>query len=126
MTSFQTYISIAVGGALGATSRFAVYQMMIHWFGKGFPFGTLIVNVLGSFLLGLVYGLIEQGQIAAIPWRGLLAVGFLGAFTTFSTFSLDSLLLLQQGDYTKGVINIFMNLGCCLMAAWLGLHLIKG
>lgn len=126
MSYLTTYLIIALGGGLGASSRFAVYQLMIHWFGKSFPFGTLVVNVFGSFLLGLVYNFIENGQLQEIPWRNLLAVGFLGAFTTFSTFSLDSLLLLQQGDYTKGVLNILLNLGCCMMAAWLGLHLLKG
>lgn len=126
MSNLQTYLFVALGGALGASARLAVYQIMLQWIGKGFPFATLAVNVFGSFLLGLVYGAIENSQLDANPWRILLSVGFLGAFTTFSTFSLDSLLLLQQGDYAKGALNIILNLGCCLFAAWLGLHLIKG
>ena len=126
MSSMQTYLLVALGGALGASLRFAVYQFMFQWLGKGFPFGTLAVNVTGSFLLGVVYSLFENGQIDMLPWRALIAVGFLGAFTTFSTFSLDSLLLIQQGDAMKGLLNILLNLGCCLTAAWLGLHLLKG
>lgn len=126
MSYLNTYLIIAIGGGLGASSRFAVYQLMVHWFGKSFPFGTLAVNVIGSFLLGLVYSLIDNGQLQELPWRNLFAVGFLGAFTTFSTFSLDSLLLLQQGYFIKGGLNILLNLCFCLMAAWLGLQLFKG
>lgn len=125
MSNWQTYLYVALGGGIGASCRFAVYQIMYQWLGKGFPFGTLAVNVIGSFFLGLVYALIENGQLEILPWRTLIAIGFLGAFTTFSTFSLDSLLLLQQGDYAKGVLNILLNLGCCLTAAWLGLYLLR-
>lgn len=117
---------VGLGGAFGAGLRFFISQLMLQWFGKGFPFGTLLVNVLGSFLLGWVYSLTQQGHLDIIPWRTLVTIGFLGAFTTFSTFSLDSLLLLQQGDYTKGFLNIFLNLFCCLGAAWAGLNIIKG
>lgn len=125
MSGWQTYLYVAVGGGLGASCRFAVYQILYQWLGKGFPFGTLAVNAIGSFCLGLVYAMIENGQLDDLPWRILISIGFLGAFTTFSTFSLDSILLLQQGDYTKGVLNILLNLGCCLAAAWLGLHLVR-
>lgn len=126
MHSLNTYLLIAVGGACGASLRFFISQIMLQWLGKGFPFGTLLVNILGSFLLGLVYGLTEQGQLEIVPWRTLIAIGFLGAFTTFSTFSLDSLLLLQQGQHMKGLLNIFLNLSLCLGAAWAGLNAIKG
>lgn len=126
MTSWTTYSMIALGGAAGASLRFFISQIMMQWLGKGFPFGTLLVNIVGSFLLGLVYGLVEQGQVEIIPWRTLVIIGFLGAFTTFSTFSLDSLLLLQQGHLWKGFANIFLNVLFCLGAAWIGLNLVKG
>lgn len=126
MSSLNIYLLVAVGGAFGASLRFFISQIMLQWLGKGFPFGTLLVNVVGSFLLGWVYSLTEHGHLEIVPWRTLIAIGFLGAFTTFSTFSVDSLLLLQQGHYLKGVLNIFLNLSCCLGAAWVGLHIIKG
>lgn len=124
--SVAIYVYIAIGGAAGACLRFFLSQLMLQWFGKGFPFGTLLVNVIGSFCLGLVYSLIEQGQIEIVLWRTTVGIGFLGALTTFSTFSVDTLLLLQQGMWIKGVLNIFMNLVCCLTAAWLGMQLAKG
>ena len=120
------YGFIAIGGAAGACMRFFLSQLMLQWFGKGFPFGTLLVNVIGSFCLGLVYALIENGQIEIVLWRTTIGIGFLGALTTFSTFSVDTLLLLQQGFWLRGILNIFLNLTCCLLAAWLGIQLVKG
>lgn len=120
------YLYIAIGGAMGACLRFFLSQLMLQWFGKGFPFGTLLVNVIGSFCLGLVYALIEHGQIEIVLWRTTVGIGFLGALTTFSTFSVDTLLLLQQGFWVKGLVNVFLNLACCLFAAWLGTQLVKG
>lgn len=124
--SFSIYLYIAIGGAAGACLRFFLSQLMLQWFGKGFPFGTLMVNIIGSFLLGLVYTLIENGQIEIVLWRTTVGIGFLGALTTFSTFSVDTLLLLQQGFVLKGLLNIFLNVMCCLIAAWIGTQLVKG
>lgn len=120
------YAYIAVGGAAGACLRFFISQLMLQWFGKGFPFGTLLVNVIGSFLLGLTYALIESGQVEIVMWRTAVGIGLLGAFTTFSTFSLDTILLMQQGLWLKGLLNIILNLSCCLLAAWVGTQLVKG
>ena len=120
MHSATIYLYIALGGATGACMRYFVSQLVFQWFGKGFPFGTLLVNVIGSFSLGVLYSLLEQGQMEAVLWRTTLGIGFLGAFTTFSTFSVDTLYLLQQGLWIKGIANIFLNMLGCLLAAWLG------
>jgi len=115
---------IALGGAIGAVSRYSLAQLTINLFGKGFPFGTLIANFVGSFLMGLLFGLIESGSL----WpqaRIALGVGFLGAFTTFSTFSLDTVLLMQQGDWHKAALNMVLNVGLSLSAAFLGLWLVS-
>ncbi|MCC2615755.1 fluoride efflux transporter CrcB [Aestuariibacter halophilus] len=120
------YSFIALGGALGACLRFFLSQLMLQWFGKGFPFGTLLVNIIGSFLLGLLYALIEQGQLEIVVWRTTIGIGFLGALTTFSTFSVDTLLLFQQGQWLRGGLNIALNLFCCILAAWMGTQLVKG
>lgn len=124
--SFAIYTYIALGGATGACLRFFLSSLMLQWFGKGFPFGTLLVNIVGSFSLGLLYTLIEQGHLEIVVWRTAIGIGFLGALTTFSTFSVDSLMLLQQGMWLKGAFNIFINITCCLFAAWLGTQLVKG
>ncbi len=117
------YLAIAVGGALGACLRFACNEWMVHLFGRAFPFGTLLVNILGSFAIGLLYGLLVTEQISPNPWRIFIGIGILGAFTTFSTFSMDTVLLMQQGNLFKAVANIVLNLVLCLTLTWLGLKL---
>jgi len=117
------YLAIAIGGAIGACLRFALSEWMLHLFGRAFPFGTLLVNILGSFVIGLLYGLLITEQIAPNPWRIFVGIGVLGAFTTFSTFSMDTVLLLQQGDWLKAVVNVVLNVVLCLTLAWLGLKL---
>ncbi|MDZ7904120.1 MAG: fluoride efflux transporter CrcB [Rheinheimera sp.] len=96
---------------------------MAHLFGRAFPFGTLLVNILGSFAIGLLYGLLITEQLAPNPWRIFIGIGILGAFTTFSTFSMDTVLLLQQGSWFKAGANIVLNLVLCLTLTWLGLKL---
>ncbi len=113
---------VALGGAIGASLRYGLNIAVIHYLGKGFPYGTLLVNVIGSFFLGLLFSAIEHGIVADLPWRSLLSIGLLGAFTTFSTFSLDTLLLIQHGDWFKAVLNVSLNVMICLFAAWLGMQ----
>ncbi|MFQ3218895.1 MAG: CrcB protein [Paraglaciecola sp.] len=120
MQSGIVYLYIACGGAAGACMRFFMTQLILQWFGRGFPYGTLLVNVIGSFSLGFLYSLIAQRQMEAVLWKTALGTGLFGAFTTFSTFSVDTLMLLQQGLWIKGLLNIFLNLSCSLCAAWLG------
>ncbi|WP_371185155.1 fluoride efflux transporter CrcB [Thalassotalea maritima] len=124
MTSLKLYLFVAIGGALGACLRFFMSHMALIWLGKGFPFATLIVNITGSLIMGVLYGLIEQGVIDVVVYRTMLGIGFLGAFTTFSTFSLDTVLLIQQGDLIKAMANVILNVLLCIGAAALGLILV--
>jgi CrcB protein len=126
MQTMTIYIFIALGGATGACLRYFLSQLMLQWFGKGFPFGTLLVNIIGSFFLGFLYSLLEHGQLEAALWRTTIGIGFLGALTTFSTFSVDTLMLFQQGLWLKAALNIMLNITCCLFAAWLATQLVKG
>lgn len=125
LSNFTLYLFVALGGACGASFRFYISQLILNWLGKGFPFATLAVNISGSLLMGALFGLIEQGVIEVGVYRTLIGIGFLGAFTTFSTFSLDTLLLIQQGDIFKATINILLNVGLCIIAAALGMYIVS-
>ena len=126
MASWQAYLFVALGGSLGAVLRFYLSNLSDSLFGKQFPFGTLAVNVIGAFLIAILYGLIERETIDPMPYRFLLGVGLLGAFTTFSTFSIEALTLLQNGLWLKAGLNVALNVLVCLFAAYMGLQLIKG
>jgi CrcB protein len=120
------YCFIAAGGATGACLRYFVTTSVDSLFGKHMPFGTLTVNVVGSFALALLYGIIERHELSDSPYRALIGVGLLGAFTTFSTFSVETLTLLENGLWLKAAANVFLNVGACLVAGWLAIQLMKG
>lgn len=124
MATFKLYLFVAIGGAGGAMMRFFIAQQISLWFGRGFPIATLLVNVVGSFVIGALYSLVQTEAVVA-PWRIGITVGFLGALTTFSTFSLDTVLLIQQGALVKAFFNVLSNVAVCLLAAWAGLSFFK-
>ena len=124
ISNLTLYTLIAIGGACGASLRFYLSQLILNWLGKGFPFATLAVNISGSLVMGTLYGLIQQGVIEVSVYRTLIGIGFLGAFTTFSTFSLDTLLLLQQGYLLKAALNVMLNVSLCILAAGIGMFLV--
>ena len=111
---------VGIGGALGACSRYLITLGCTALLGKAFPYGTLCVNVIGSLGLGALMAALEQGMVNDLPWRPLITVGFFGALTTFSTFSMDNVVLLQSGSFLKLGANILLNVAVCLGAAWLG------
>ena len=121
----NTYIAIAIGGAFGAISRYWVSEFMEKVNGTGFPLGTFTVNLLGSFLIGALFIIFAEKLELAQEWRPLLVVGFLGAMTTFSAFSLDTLLLFQQGHYNTALFYIFSSVIACLFAAYAGIQLTR-
>lgn len=116
-------IAIAVGGAIGALLRFAMSSGVHKVFGRDFPYGTLAVNVLGSLLIGVLFILLIEKLAVAAEWRLGLMVGFLGAFTTFSTFSLETFALLEDGAFIKAGLNVLLSVVLCLAATWLGISL---
>ena len=115
---------IAFGGAFGACSRYLISDFCAQLFGKGFPYGTLTVNVIGSFAMGCLIAAFESDMLASEPWRQIIGLGFLGALTTFSTFSMDNVLLLQQGAVFKMGLNIVLNVLVSVSAAWLGFQIL--
>ena len=116
------WLAIAIGGALGAVSRFALSHQVYQWLGRDFAWGTLAVNVLGSFLIGVLTILLINKFAASAEWRALLIVGFLGSFTTFSTFSFETWQYLQTGELIKAALNITLSVISCLLAVGLGLY----
>jgi CrcB protein len=113
-------LAIAVGGALGAVMRYLASTSVYRMLGTDFPYGTLMVNVVGSLLMGFISILLLERLMLAEYWRAIIIIGFLGAFTTFSTFSMETFNLIQSGDMTKAFINIFFSVLLCLGATWLG------
>jgi len=116
-------ISIALGGAIGALLRFFVSSGVYQWLGRELPYGTLAVNVIGSFLIGLMSEalLTQAGGSLTISYRAAVLVGLFGSFTTFSTFSLETVYLIEQGYLLRAAINVLVSIGICLPAAWAGL-----
>ena len=121
----NTFVAVAVGGALGAVSRYSFGLVALALIGNRFPWATLGVNVVGSFLIGLAAVLIGDRIVDGELWRSLIIAGFLGAFTTFSAFSLDTLLLLQQGNYNSALAYMFGSVALCLGATVAGMQLAK-
>ncbi|MDA0120563.1 MULTISPECIES: fluoride efflux transporter CrcB [Vibrio] len=115
---------IALGGAFGACSRYLVSEFCAVLLGRGFPYGTLTVNVVGSFIMGLLIAAFENEVLATEPWRQIIGLGFLGALTTFSTFSMDNVLLMQQGAFFKMGLNVLLNVVLSISAAWIGFQIL--
>ncbi len=115
------WLAIALGGALGATSRFWVSHQVYQLMGRNFAWGTLSVNVLGSFVMGLVAILLVDKFAASNEVRSFVMVGFLGAFTTFSTFSFETMQYIETGELSKALLNIAVSVTTCLIAVAVGL-----
>jgi CrcB protein len=114
---------IASGGAVGAVMRYGASLGVYSLFGRGFPYGTLFVNVAGSLLMGVLSVILLDRFIVDPEWRAAILVGLLGSFTTFSTFSIETLNLLEQGDMMKAFANIALSIILCLAAVWFGIIL---
>ncbi len=100
--------------------RYLTANGVYAWLGRGFPWGTLVVNVVGSLLMGLLFVLLTERLALGAPWRAFLLIGFLGAFTTFSTFSLETFNLLEGGQLLRALLNMVASVVLCVAAAWAG------
>jgi CrcB protein len=118
-------ISIALGGAIGSLGRYFVSSQITHVIGPGFPWGILIVNVLGCFTMGVI------AELAALTWnmspemRSFLTTGFLGGFTTFSAFALDTAVLTERGDLAGTMFYVVASVGGSVAALFMGLALVR-
>ncbi len=118
-------IFVALGGASGALARHALANWVHQLWEKPFPLGTLLVNVLGSFAIGVVYVMVIEKQLVHADWRGVLMVGFLGAFTTFSTFSLETITLLESGQLGTALGYMFGSAFVCVAMAGVAIYLTR-
>jgi CrcB protein len=117
-----TYLWIALGSALGGVARHACSSMVAHWIGETFPWGTLVVNVAGSFVIGFFATMTgPDGRLLVAPdARQFVMVGICGGYTTFSSFSLQTLALLREGDLVRAGANVAASVMVCMLAVWLG------
>lgn len=116
-------MAIAAGGAIGAVLRYGVSTATAGMFGRAFPYGTLAVNVLGCLAMGILYVVMLERLVVDAQWRAALQIGLLGAFTTFSTFSIETLLLVEQGEGTRAALNVALSVVLCLVGTWIGMIL---
>ena len=112
---------IAAGGAVGALLRYWVSTGVYALLGRGFPYGTLSVNVTGSIIMGLCYVFLFERMDVSSHWRAGLMIGMLGAFTTFSSFSIETMNLLESGDQLRAGVNVLLSVTLCLIGCWAGL-----
>lgn len=118
-------LAIALGGAMGAVARYLLGESITAYLGEAFPWGIFMVNALGSLAIGILFVLLVEQYPDSGIWRSLLIVGFLGAFTTFSTFSLQTLALLETGRWLVAVTYSFGSLVTCLVGVALGVWLTR-
>ena len=121
----MTIAGVAIGGAIGSVLRYLIQIKCIEWFGVKFPYGTLLVNTLGALAIGFLSVVLMERFFVSIEVRFAIFVGLLGGFTTFSTFSLETLSLIQQGNFVSATANIVFNVAICLGACFLGVHLAR-
>ncbi len=115
------YFAIALGGSLGAISRYWVSTATYSWLGSNFPYGTLMVNVTGSLVMGFLTVVLVQRFDVSDEVRLGLIIGFLGSFTTFSAFSIDIIHWIENGAVIKALVYILISVIACVLGAWAGL-----
>lgn len=126
MTSLGVIAAVAAGGALGSVGRYLISAVWLPAAGPhALPWGTLLVNAGGSFLYGLVFAVLTQYLPAGGTLRVALLAGFLGGFTTFSSFSFETVRLFQEGQPGLAIAYVLASVASCLLAVWLGLSLVK-
>lgn len=117
----MTSLYIFFGAGLGGVLRYWISNGIYYILGKSFPYGTLFVNISGCFLMGVLFVLtIERFNSLASPLRALLLIGVLGGYTTFSSFSIETINLIESGQWGSALLNIILSLVICIAATWIG------
>jgi CrcB protein len=121
----KEFVAVAVGGAVGAVSRYTVYLLAAHYLGRNFPYATLIVNILGSLVMGMFIEMMALVWNVGMEVRLFFVVGILGAFTTFSTFSLDVAVLYERGELWFVAVYVLASVVLSIGALFLGLYVVR-
>ena len=121
----QLVLLIGFAGFLGTIARYLSGQLIYKFLPIAFPFGTLIVNILGCFIIGIVYGWFEKENIYSNEWKLIFATGFCGGFTTFSAFSMENIQLLREGQFGIALLYIFVSVVIGISATFGGVSLMK-
>ena len=121
MSIITTITTIAVGATIGASIRYYITELMTHIYGRGFPYGTLSANVLGSFLAGVLVVIILEKSALSETYRLMLLVGLTGSLTTISALSLESIEMISSGNYSQAGLNILLNVLLSLSAVGAGM-----
>ena len=119
-------LMVAIGGAIGAVARQQSNQLIMRIFGGEFPIGTIFVNILGSFIMGLLFELFASKITLSDEWRSLIFTGVLASFTTFSSFALDVALLSERNEYYYALCYIGMSVVLSIAALFVGLWIMRG
>jgi CrcB protein len=117
----QMVVYIAGFGALGCVARYLIAGWVYDLVGRGFPYGTLAVNILGAFVIGLIMEFGLRSTLLPVTLRTGLSIGFLGGLTTFSTFSYETFRLLEEGEFLIASTNVLLSVITCLVCTWLGI-----
>ena len=112
------YLAVAIGGAFGAVARYWLSVLITERFPSRFPYGTVVINITGSFIIGLLMVLVADRVNIHANWRLAFAVGFVGAYTTFSTFEYETFKLIEGGQMFVGLMNVFVSLILGFLAVW--------
>jgi CrcB protein len=121
----RSFLLVGIGGFIGSIARYVVAVAMSGVISSSFPWATLIVNVAGCFLIGVIFAMSDRGSLLSPEWRIFLTTGFCGGFTTFSTFSYESLRLLQDGEYFYVAVYVLTSVVVGFLATLLGIYLIR-
>ncbi len=120
---FQNYLSVAIGGTLGVLARYALQGAMYAVAPRGFPYATIVINVVGCFAIGVIIALADERGLIGAQWRLLLTTGFCGGFTTFSTFTYETIALFRDGELLYGLLYSGGSIALGLAATVAGLFL---
>ena len=124
-SNVTTLVAVASGGAIGAILRYVISVWYVTNYSSSFPWPTLIANAIGALFIGILYVLIAEKGLVAVTWRPFLMIGLLGALTTFSSFSLETITLIEQAEWFLAIVYTLSSVLLCIILTWLGIMLTR-